>query len=127
MKWKYLVLITIFVPAFVLASFGEQFNSLLERFFSGEDPVSTTEVLSVPEPVLPTIEIEEPTDVRKAIVQEENELQFVEDSLRQNEKVLIEIKDEHDLVQYQLEQLDSDLSIERSMQNERNKAVIKWR
>ncbi len=127
MKWKYITLITIFVPAFACASFGDQFNSLLDRFFSGKDPVSTEEILSVPEPELPTMSVTLPTDVRKAIFQEETELQLIEESLSHDEKVLGEIKDERGIVQYQVEQLDSDLGAVRVMQEQRNNAVIKWR
>ncbi len=126
MKLKYFILITIFVPTFVFASFGDRFNSLLENFFSGEEPVSAEEVLSVPEPTPPIISGEGPVDVKKAILQEEDSLQSIEEELRENTNVLFKIKDEHDLVQYQLEQLDSDLAIVRAMQEQRNKAVKKW-
>ena len=88
MKLKYITLITIFVPTFAFASFGDQFNSLLEQFFSGNDPVSTEAVLSHPEPSMPTVKIHTSTDVRRAIFEEEEALQQVEQELSQNEQML---------------------------------------
>ena len=127
MKLKYVALITIFVPTFAFASFGDQFNSLLEQFFSGNDPVSTEDVLSRPEPSMPTEEISTSIDVRRAIFDEETVLQQVEQELSQNEQILGEIKDERGVVKYQLEQLDGDLGIRRVLQKKQNNAVQKWR
>ncbi len=127
MKYKFLILITIIVPSVSFATFGDQFNSLLERFFSGQDPVSADEILSIPEPQVPLDGIKTPEDVKKAILLEEDELQSLEESLFQNERALSEVKDERNLAEYQLEQLDSDLGAVRSMQEIRNTAVVKWR
>ena len=127
MKWKLFILITIFVPSVSFATFGNQFNSLLERFFSGAVPSSVEQVLSLPESEVSLEEIKTPEDVKKAILQEEDELQSIEESLYRNEKALSELKDERNLAIYQLEQLDADLGAVRSMQEVRNTAVVKWR
>ena len=127
MKWKFLLLITIFVPTISFAGFGESFNSLLERFFSGTEPTSAEEVLSIPEPQILPSEVQTPEDVKKAILQEEDALESIERSLYKNQESLENLKDEHALVQYQLEQLDGDLGAVRSMQEARHQAVVKWR
>lgn len=127
MKYKYILLITIFVPTMSFAGFGDQFNSLLEKFFSGEEPSSSEEVLAVPEFESPISDTSIPVDIKKSIIFEENELQLLEDSLSQNEKALYELRDDQNLAQYQLEQLDSDLGAVRVMQEKRNAAVIKWK
>lgn len=127
MKWKFLLLITIFVPTISFAGFGDNFNSLLERFFSGTAPDSAEEVSSIPEsPILPS-EVKTPEDVKKAIIQEEDSLESIERSLHKNQESLENLKDEHALTQYQLEQLDGDLGAVRSMQEVRHQAVVKWR
>ncbi len=123
MKLKYITLITIFVPTFVFATFGDQFNSLLEQFFSGKDPVSTEEIISRPEPNIPTVEVSTATDVRRAIFEEEDSLQQIENELRQNEQALTNIKDERGVVAFQLEQLDSDLGVRRILQKKQNEAM----
>lgn len=127
MKCKFLVLITIIVPSVSFATFGDQFNSLLERFFAGQDSVSVEESLSVSNAHVSLEEIQTSEDVKKAILQEEDELQLLEESLLQNEKALSEVKDERNLAEYQLEQLDGDLGSVRAMQEVRNAAVVKWR
>ncbi len=127
MKLKYIVLITIFVPTFAFATFGDKFNSLLEQFFSGEDPVSTEEVISRPESSIPTEAVSGSVDVRRAIFEEEEALQQVENELYENEQILGEIKDERGVIEYQLEQLDGDLGIRRVLQEKQNNAVQKWR
>ncbi len=127
MKWNYIFLITIFVPAFACASFSDHFNSLLERFFSGKDPSSSEEILSLPEPAFPIIEKEIPTDIKKAILEEEEALAQIEVSLQKNQQELTTIIDEYHLAQYQLEQIDAELGSVRALQEERNKAVKKWK
>jgi murein DD-endopeptidase MepM/ murein hydrolase activator NlpD len=126
MKWKIFLLITIFVPSISFAGFGDNFNLLLERFFSGTEPNAAEQVLSISEPEVPLDGIKTPEDVKKAILQEEDELQSIEESLYRNEKALSELKDERNLAKYQLEQLDADLGAVRSMQEVRNTAVVKW-
>lgn len=127
MKWKILLLITIFVPSVSFAGFGESFNALLERVFSGTEEGSTEAISSSETPLEISDKKQTTSDVKKAIMEEEEALQSLEKKLYEHETTLRDIEDEHALVQYQLEQLDGDLGTVRSLQEKRHQAVVKWK
>ena len=125
MKNKLAILSLAFVPVICFASFGEQFNSLLQRFFD-DSPAQNVQNYSAP----PLEIIDEEIvgdDLRSEILREENELLNVEAQLRYDEQKLRDIYDERSLVEYQLESLDGDLGLVRTQQDKYNEAVIRWR
>ena len=125
MKNKLAILSLAFVPVICFASFGEQFNSLLQRFFD-DSPAQNVQNYSAP----PLEIIDEEIvgdDLRSEILREENELLNVEAQLRYDEQKLRDIYDERSLLEYQLESLDGDLGLVRSQQDKYNEAVIRWR
>lgn len=130
MKNKLAILSLVFVPVVCFASFGEQFNSLLERFFDDTPEPQVEEIL---EPPLHIIEEFEETseagngNIREAIMREETELQKIESQLRHDELQLADIATERQLVEFQLQNLDGDLGVVQQQQEKYNEAVIKWR
>ncbi len=124
MKNKLAILSLAFVPVICFASFGEQFNSLLERFFD-ESPTQDVENYNEPLELIEDEILGE--DVRSEILREERDLQNIETKLRHDERQLAEISGERSLVEFQLEGLDGDLGLVRAQQDKYNEAVIRWR
>lgn len=123
MKYKQAIIVAILLPGLCFASFGDQFNSLLERFFTDPSPQEEEAIWSVEvidEEILGT-------DLHSEIMREENELQNIESQLRHDEFQLAEISSERSIVEFQLHSLDSDLGIVQIQQEKYSQAVIKWR
>jgi murein DD-endopeptidase MepM/ murein hydrolase activator NlpD len=123
-KFRRILLITIFIPTFVFASFSDGFNSLLNKFFGDKESPAVEKKVEISRD-LP--EAENLTEFRKEIQDEESFLENIENELYESQEKLAQIITERNAAEHQLQFLDQDISLSQQKIEKFRSQKEKWK